>query len=237
MHLSVSSKKIQLLTFFLLLSSALIAFAQTRADSVTQTSQTANNINEFLIFLGKLTNRDLSTIDIKPLSVLTHSDFEAIVKNNTTQDGLVSVLRVIPSVLNSGLVSVSYSKQYAPKTAVQYVESNKRIPPDFDTKYLKRIGIVLNPLLLCVKAQDVQKAWETQFMDETFAKLGYSAGSLWPSDGIHKNIEEQKRRGNGPIEAVIIIKTPLDSAHKSVFRFTHDYWACARSLVLERRYK
>ncbi len=191
----------------------------------------------FLIFLGKLTNRDSSTIDIKPLSVLTHKDFETMVKNNTTQDGLVSVQQIIHSVLNSGLVSVTYSKQYAPKNAVQYVESNKRFPPDFDTKYIERVGIVLIPLLLCVKAQVIQKAWETQFKDETFAKLGYSAGSLWPSDGIHKNIEEQKRRGNRPIEAVIIIKTPLDSAHKSVFRFTHDYWACARSLVSERRYK
>lgn len=209
-------KKIQLLTFFLLLSSALIAFAQTRVDSVSQTSQTANDINEFLILLGKLTNRDSSTIDIKPLSVLTHTDFEAIVKNNTTQDGLVSVQRIIPSALNSGLVSVSYSKQYAPKTAVQYVESNNRIPPDFDTKYLERVGITLNPLLLCVKAQDIQKAWEKQFKNQLFAPLGYGSGSLWPSAGIHKDIEEQKRRGNGPIEAVIIIKTPLDSAHKSV---------------------
>jgi hypothetical protein len=229
-------KKIKPLTVFLLLSFTLIACAQTRVDAVQLAPQTTNDVKEILTLLAKLASRDSPTIDIKPLSFFAQTDFELHVKNNATIDGLVSVQQLIPSALNSGLVSVSYSKQYAPKAAVQYVESNKRIPSDLDTKYLERIGIIFNLLLLCVKAQDVQKAWETQFKDESFSKLGYGAGSLWPSDGIHKNLEEQKRFGNGPIEVVVNIKTPLDSAHKSVFRFTHDYWACARSFVLERRY-
>jgi hypothetical protein len=164
-------KKITLLIILLLLSFTLLACAQTRVDTAQPVLVTADDIKVALAQIAKLANLDSPSIDMKALSVLVQTDFEALVKNNTTQDRLVSVQQIIPSALNSGLVSVSYSKQYAPMSAVQYVESNKRIPPDFDTKYLERVGIVLNPLLLCVKAQDIQKAWETQFKNQLFARL------------------------------------------------------------------
>jgi hypothetical protein len=231
-----SMKKYKLLTIIMFLSFGLIACAQSQIGAAKPTTAASNDLNVTLTALAKLANLDSPTIDIKALSVIVETDFEQLVKNNATRDGLLNIQHLIPNALNSGLVSVSYSKQYAPKATVQYVESNKKIPPDFDTKHLERVSIILNPLLLCIKAQDIQKAWELQSKDGSFAKLAYGAGSLWPSDGIHKNLEEQKRRGNGPIEVVVNIKTPLDSAHKSVFRFTHEYWACARSFVLERRY-
>lgn len=223
---------------FLLLSFGLIACAQPQIDTAKPvlTPPVSYDLNVTLTAIAKLANLDSPTIDIRVLSTLAQTDFERLIKNKTGTDGSVSTQYLIPTSSNSGIVSISYNKQYATKGAVQYVESNKKIPSDFDTKYLERVGIALNPLLLCVKAQDIQKAWETQFKNQLFAPLGYGAGSLWPSAGIHKDIEEQKRRGNGPIETVVNIKTPLDSAHKSVFRFTHDYWACARSVVLERRY-
>lgn len=229
-------KKYKLLSIFLLLSFGLIACAQTRMENMQPIAPTVDDLKVTLTELAKLASLDLPAIDVKALAALARTDFAQLIKDKTGADGFVSAQYFIPTSLNSGIVSISYSKQYAPKAAVQYTESNKRIPPDFDTKYSERVGIILNPLLLCVKAQDVQAAWESQFKDQSFAPLGYGAGSLWPNDGIHKNLDEQKRRGNGPIEVVVNVKAPLNSAHKSSFRFSHDYWACARSVVLERRY-
>jgi hypothetical protein len=229
-------KKYKLLAIYLLLSFGLIACAQTRVDAATQMPATSNDLKVTLMAIAKLANLDSPTINIKALSVLAQTDFEQLIKNEALKSESITVKYIVPINLNSGITSIKYSKKLVPILKNNSVTPSANIPKNI-TKYIETAIIIFNPTILCITDRGVREAWSQQFIENQFSPLSYGAGNISPTSSIHRDVEEKKRRGNGPIEMTVNVIEPKNILHESSFKFEFNYWTCPIGVILERKYQ
>lgn len=177
--------------------------------------------------LAALVRADAPRVDLDALSTLVDVDVLALVqeqqKATTASDGAINVTKGIAD----------------PDTAVTAV-TYRLTPAGTGTgsgqSTAEQVILVLNPLVACVTEKAIQQQWGQAMQSGLLGALRYGPGGLWPMDGLHRNTNEHSRRGNGPIEVIVSVTAPSGVSHVSSFRFTHEYWQCARSVMLERRF-
>jgi hypothetical protein len=229
-------KKYKLLAIYLLLSFGLIACAQTRVDAATQMPAASNDLKVTLMAIAKLANLDSPTINIKALSVLAQTDFEQLIKNEALKSESITVKYIVPINLNSGITSIKYSKKLVPILKNSSVTPSANIPKNI-AKHIETAIIIFNPTILCITDRGVREAWSQQFIENQFSPLSYGAGNISPTSSIHRDVEEKKRRGDGPIEMTVNVIEPKNILHESSFKFEFNYWTCPIGVILERKYQ
>lgn len=122
----------------------------------------------------------------------------------------------------NGIVAISYARE-----AVQI---------DQRAGISERLSITLQPMLVCIDMAAVHAAWKPRVEVRQFAPIRFAAGRLSAADGLHRDLAEQQRRGNGPIEMMVQVYEPKSLTHQTSFSFDHQYHKCARSVTLTTRY-
>jgi hypothetical protein len=175
--------------------------------------------------LAALTRADMTRIDLDVLSTLADADIRALVQAHqngaTTSDGTVSVTKGIAKP-GEAVIAVTYRLASAGPAAGGGRHTTEQAI------------LILNPLIACVTDKAIQQQWGQAVQSGRLGELRYGPGYLWPMDGLRRNKDEQAKRGNGPIEVIVPVMAPSSQRHTSSFRFTYEYWHCARSVVLER---
>ena len=198
--------------------------------------------------VSKLASQTATSIDLKALGVLAQSDIEKkILEESKKVDAqviaskapvvLINVIHPIEPSNNTALTYIHYKQRK--NLAIQNqlpINSQKTQsqPQTFNTTETVEIG--LNPIKMCISEKDIRQAWDVQFKNKTFNLLGYGSKVTWTVHGPYDDSAEQKRRGDGPSKLFTEIYLPKELAHQSEFTFTYDFWLCARSITLERKY-